>query len=244
MMVESRRRGAALGWMFAGSLCLVIFACSRADYQGSELVCGQGGLCPSGYQCCADNICRTRCVDEGAESAVCGEDTIEAECYVPDGELDPFDEVYCAEDDLCWQRKTFAWALTFLEAESYCNSLRLAVFSDWRLPNLDELRTLVDGCSASVAGGACGVRDDCSICATPVCWTRDLCEGCGDGFGPGPGNCYWHGTFGAECELWFWSSTRCSDESNNYWFVDFQSGNIYHEWHANAEKVTVRCVRP
>ncbi|ETR68273.1 MAG: fimh-like protein [Candidatus Magnetoglobus multicellularis str. Araruama] len=45
---------------------------------------------------------------------------------------------------LIWQKnasnKTMAWN----QALSYCENLRLSGKSDWRLPNLEELRSIVD----------------------------------------------------------------------------------------------------
>jgi hypothetical protein len=45
---------------------------------------------------------------------------------------------------LMWAAKDNGKAVTWHKAVSYCHSLRLAGFSDWRLPTLDELAILVD----------------------------------------------------------------------------------------------------
>ena len=50
---------------------------------------------------------------------------------------------------------------TFVEAHAYCDQLFLAAFDDWRVPAIDELRSLVRGCSATVTDGACPVTANC-----------------------------------------------------------------------------------
>lgn len=45
---------------------------------------------------------------------------------------------------LMWAGKENGEAVTWRKAVSYCHKLRLAGYSNWRLPTLDELATLVD----------------------------------------------------------------------------------------------------
>jgi hypothetical protein len=44
---------------------------------------------------------------------------------------------------LMWQQIE-AGAMTWTQAQSYCENLRLAQFNDWRLPTCIELRSIVD----------------------------------------------------------------------------------------------------
>jgi len=46
--------------------------------------------------------------------------------------------------DLMWQQATAPGTYTWEDALSYCETLSLGGFSDWRLPNRNELQTLVD----------------------------------------------------------------------------------------------------
>ncbi len=257
--------------MFAGLCCLAL-ACSRADYRHTNLVCGESKACPTGYSCCPDHYCKTDCsADDGKPDAAEEEDGFDnaeedgglddaeeedgsdiSESTDEDGGSDISEnaaEMVCNPDSLCWQLQADFVPMTWVQAESYCASLTWGKmgrfsFTDWRLPTLDELRSLVDGCSYSETGGNCGVSEACSLCVTPTCWSRDYCDGCGDGLGPGPNHCYWQDDFGADCGLWYWSATKCSDDNSQVWYIDFQAGGMYHEWHAEVEKVTVRCVRP
>ena len=48
------------------------------------------------------------------------------------------------ETGLMWQQTTAADEMTWEEAISYCESLTLAGYSDWRLPNRVELQSLLD----------------------------------------------------------------------------------------------------
>lgn len=50
---------------------------------------------------------------------------------------------------LMWPAKDHSKAVTWHKAESYCRKLHLAGYSDWRLPTLDELASLVDKSAAT-----------------------------------------------------------------------------------------------
>ena len=45
---------------------------------------------------------------------------------------------------LVWQKSDDRNTRTWQESLNYCNSLSLAGFSDWHLPNIKELRSIVD----------------------------------------------------------------------------------------------------
>ncbi len=52
--------------------------------------------------------------------------------------------------------------ISHANAETYCNALVLAGHDDWRLPTIDELRTLVRGVSTTMTGGTCPTSESCS----------------------------------------------------------------------------------
>ena len=45
---------------------------------------------------------------------------------------------------LMWQKDTAPNSYTWREAKTYCKKLKLAGHKDWRLPNIQELQSIVD----------------------------------------------------------------------------------------------------
>jgi hypothetical protein len=54
-----------------------------------------------------------------------------------------------------WTKSDNGQEVTFLEAQQYCENLRLGGYSDWRLPRIQELEKLYDPKS----GGPYNIRD-------------------------------------------------------------------------------------
>jgi len=67
-------------------------------------------------------------------------------------------------------------AMTWKEADSYCSSLKENDLSDWRLPNIDELRTLIQNCNLTEPSGSCRISEN-RQCLDEKCWSAD-CNGC------------------------------------------------------------------
>lgn len=64
------------------------------------------------------------------------------------------------DSGLTWSSKSLN-NMTQSDAVSYCNNLSEGGFSDWRLPSINELRTLIQGCPATQTGGECNPIDKC-----------------------------------------------------------------------------------
>ena len=125
----------------------------------------------------------------------------------------------------------FSWQ----QAKDYCTNLNLGGYSDWRLPTISELRSLIRGCSDTVTGGACGVTDDCLN--GDKCWNNS-CVTCDEGKGPSNG-CYWPNNLQGECGG-YWSASTPEDVSAC--LVVFSNGAISSAVKANTFNY-VRCVR-
>jgi hypothetical protein len=137
---------------------------------------------------------------------------------------------------LCWQEPPSTKWMGWDAAIANCADLDLAGHADWRLPSIDELRSLVRGCAATEPAGACGVTDDC---LTASC-SSDACYGCPAMAGPA-GGCYWPGGLAGECGG-FWSSSQHGGSALLAWGVSFGEGFVYEEDKEQALTST-RCVR-
>ena len=64
--------------------------------------------------------------------------------------------------------------MMFDTAQLYCDTLTECGYSDWRLPTIDELRSLIQNCPNTEIGGPCGLTDSCH---SEEC-KSDACYGC------------------------------------------------------------------
>jgi len=150
-------------------------------------------------------------------------DTAESAAYEVEAET-------VSHDGLMWQRGYSQEYMTLLEGQEYCSDLVVGGHDDWRLPTIDELRTIIEGCTDTEHGGDCAVTEEH---ATSNNWS-DACY-CEDNGGPGTNGFYW------EPDTWeytidpsnendangyFWASTTVPDESNSAWCVIFSNGNV------------------
>ena len=124
-----------------------------------------------------------------------------------------------------WSSKSSA-AMPWKQAVKYCENLKEGEFSDWRLPTISELRSLITKCESTEASGICGVSDNCL--SMDSC-KNNACKGCGNKVG--------HNKFGDKG--FFWSSS-INSENKNAWYIDFTYASIHS--HSDSDKF-VRCVR-
>lgn len=124
--------------------------------------------------------------------------------------------------------------ISWKNAVDYCKQLREGGHSDWRLPDIDELRTIVQKCPNTETGGICKVSRK-SGCLSGKCMNDD--KSCGCIF-------KWLGAyskFGDDRWIRLWSSSVNSDDATYAWRIDFSSG-----WIKDYDKSSlnhVRCVR-
>jgi len=139
--------------------------------------------------------------------------------------------------------------LTQPDAIRYCDELVMSGYDDWRLPNIDELRTLIQGNPPTETGGECPMKE-----GSPRADMADTaCAPVTDFGGPGIGGCYWLPELTGTCSRpdrddgrpssgrETVSSTVASDNPDWVGCVLFDNGAVgFNRIHSLAE---VRCVR-
>lgn len=119
------------------------------------------------------------------------------------------------------------------EAKAACEKLALCGREDWRMPTIDELRTLIRGCPSTQTGGSCAVR--AGGCLMSSCQAG--CAGCGVATNQLP---YWPVALGASA-LQHCSTTEVSNYPDNSWGVDFANGAVGE--FESYPTCSLRCVR-
>jgi hypothetical protein len=162
------------------------------------------------------------CVDPGSDSD--SDSDSDADCE--GGWTDP-------STGYTWEDPPNGGTVTWTQAGNYCDSLGGA----WQLPNVDELRTIVAGCTASETGGACPVHDGSSSAdGGEICW------GCSADNGPDEEGCYWdpplHGTCGSPSS--YWTSSDDTGNTAYAWRIAFRIAEISTD--SKGHDYLVRCV--
>ncbi len=136
------------------------------------------------------------------------------------------------------------WYFNWHYAKSYCEGIG----PDWRLPRIEELRSLLRGCAGvAYPGGRCGVTSTCtSYPPLNECWDRD-CNGCWES-APTSLDCLWDPQLEGPCNI-YWSSTpNPGARVESRWTLRFYSGVVAardsREGIMTPSAAAVRCVRP
>ncbi len=140
--------------------------------------------------------------------------------------------------------------MTYTAATTFCQGSEMngyGGFTDWRLPNIDELKTLIinpsgtprtKNCAVSEATGDLSYSSDwtCSTC-TEACTQSSTGTGCSSCNGSSEGI---YSKLG-DGDVGLWSSSLRSDNSSYAWLVGFYYGNVSYDIIDNGN--IVRCVR-
>ncbi len=149
----------------------------------------------------------------------------------PDQTSLPYRTWYDAGTDLHWLVKTnHPLLVNWIDASDYCETLTAEGQGDWRLPTLEELRTLVAGCPATMIAGDCpiGFGD----CLDTDCWDES-CDGCTADEGPDSTGRYWNEQVPGSLPQ-FWSGSLVSDEDQMAWYIDFRGASIVYTYTSDA----------
>ena len=139
---------------------------------------------------------------------------------------------YDSTSKLTWSKnRASAIGYTFEDSLSLCENLTDKGYTDWRLPTIDELRTIIINCEGTVTGGACAVSDPECLAGSCRIESDCHCSRSEDGR---------YSKFGESG--YFWSSSIHSDDTNFAWYVNFSYGAVSYltkDDHNND----IRCVR-
>ena len=159
----------------------------------------------------ADNDAVNADIDDG--------DDADSEDTEPD---DDADTISNADSSQCQTIDGIMWSshsedpMNWYDAVKYCKKLNECGYSDWYLPTIDELRTLVTGCQHIETGGDCAVTESCL--SFEDCWSHacncepydyDPCSKLGE----------------CESEIMLWSSSTQSDFPDYAWYISFFYGD-------------------
>jgi len=124
---------------------------------------------------------------------------------------------------------------TWEGAVEYCENLTELGYSDWRLPTVDELRTLIQNCNGNEAGGECSITDDCILY--------------GSGCGNNDQNClccetYYDGRYSKIGETSnLWSSLPAKNTHPSRAWIGYLSRGCITTRETEASAAAIRCVR-
>jgi hypothetical protein len=128
---------------------------------------------------------------------------------------------------------------TFNEATNYCHNLQTGIFNDWRLPNINELRTLIQGCYQTETGGECYIDLGCTKIDEDnrnSC-TNGRCTGCSAYKKDGYGKLFISSNDGHDT---YWSSSN-RVYTNVFWGIHFPNASV--DWFRSTEQLRFVCVR-
>ncbi|MGI6393413.1 MAG: DUF1566 domain-containing protein [bacterium] len=137
------------------------------------------------------------------------------------------------KDNICRERQWSSRAPNkdWEEAKQYCNNLTESGYSDWRLPTISELRTLIKNCPKTATDGTCNATDSCLLWDS--CWS-EACGGCTKV------------TDGSYSKLndteSLWSISEMPDDEAHIWGVRFDSAAVDGFLKTDSGR-NVRCIR-
>lgn len=163
-------------------------------------------------------------------------------------------DVWCDSSGLCWQAEQYQYGnkdfggFVPAEAAAYCDALVLDGHDDWRLPTINELRSIVAGNADVMTGGACNVIDG-SVTSDGF---NPACLGAEKYRGPSDEGCYWNRALDGSCDtpdlgsvgrpLETWAMNPASNNPEQWVaYIGFDSATL--GFNDSCSLGEVRCVR-
>jgi hypothetical protein len=141
-------------------------------------------------------------------------------------------------DCLMWAKESTNQPFEF--GKTTCASLVIG-YDDWRLPDIDELRSLILGCPKTMPGGACGVTEKPECYKQGECWTMADCWPCTMGEGPGKDGVFIDELF-TPTNVAYWSSSLADTQmEKRAWGVQYFNAAVTVAGLGQYQQV--RCVR-
>lgn len=160
---------------------------------------------------------------------------------------DPEEPCTTIDGKMWWWSPKTADPMDWLSALNYCekdlNDSNKCGYSDWHLPTIDELKTLLKWRRDS----QCKVSDTDNCLSFDDCWTCSSC--CHDCTLGGGGECNYSSYYydGRYSKLYdsglLWSSSVPTEYYHSAWVVNFNAAQVYTKSKSNTTEVYVRCVR-
>lgn len=145
----------------------------------------------------------------------------------------PQSQISVAQEITAEKNGDFYWSeiaptkMNYSEAQNYCRRLKEGGISGWRLPAIDELRTLVQNCPGTMPGGACRVSAAGGCLASHCLSSSCQC---------GSNNSGKYSVFGDS--VYLWSSSQSGERA---YVIDFSRAGINSQYSGN--KQNVRCIK-
>ena len=81
-----------------------------------------------------------------------------------------------ANTGIVWSRDmAYADEMSYIDAAQICREMTQAGISQWRLPTIDEIRTILAS-DVLGTGGTCHVTDECYMISSEDCYDSEICE--------------------------------------------------------------------
>ena len=205
----------------------------KIDDSYEKISCGE---CKTGFTCDdATNKCKSENdTDEPQDDTDDTEPQNDNDEPIPESSLpqcSSANQTPCkdAQSGLIWS-DTALFIMNHEDAAQFCETLTEGGYSDWRLPNIDELRTLIMNCTNTLPNGGCLVsaRTEClyDVCFSEQCGCSNDTNGKYSKFGDTEG---------------FWSSSEYGKENDASWGVLFRNAGVRYA--QNSSEFYLRCVR-